>query len=132
MFLYCKPGHVEQTVDETVICDTITLMWRYSKDKTAKQDSPNDKFKHAVYSPKTKTFHLQMITSMYSIFPMKYIKYKQHIAVKFTIFVALIHPRVMNSDTARPHMVHSSICLYAIFIFVESSSFYYHDFVYYH
>ena len=29
-------------------------------------------------------------------------------------------------------MVHSCICLYTIFIFVELSSFYYHDFVYYY
>ena len=34
--------------------------------------------------------------------------------------------------TARLHMVHPCICLYTIFIFVELSSFYYHDFVYYY
>ena len=74
MFLRCQPGYVEQTVDETVICNTKTLLWLHFKNNAAKRDSPNDKFKHAVYSHKTRNKHLQMTTSMYSLFTMNYMK----------------------------------------------------------
>ena len=67
-------------------------MWRHCKDSTAKWDSPNDKFKHAVYSHMTRNYHLQIITSMYSLFPIEYMKLKDHMAVKYTISVMLIRP----------------------------------------
>ena len=44
----------------------MALMWRHCKDKTAKQDSPNANFKHAVEYHKTMNDKLQMITYVYS------------------------------------------------------------------
>ena len=75
-----------------------------------KHDSPNDKLKHAVYSHKSGNYHLRKITPMHSLFPMKNMKQKQHIL----------------------HFVHSCICLYTFFIFVELSSLYCRDFIYYY
>ena len=75
-----------------------------------KRDSSNDKLKHAVYSHKSGNYHLQKITPMHSIFPMKYMKQKQQIAVKYTISVALIRPRVINTLTANQVGYETAYC----------------------